>query len=102
MQRIGAQAELEQAVAALGRDLPRLKTAEACARIVHVRRQAARQGFAPAAALAAGMADAIGRDGRGAPIAAWFDALALAAGCGAGDADTAPLLLATVGVRLAG
>ena len=96
------QAELGGEIAALARDLARLDTTEACARIVQLRQRAARAGYAPAAALADGLRQAISEDRRATPLALWLDALMLAAGCGKGDAHTAPTLLASVGVRMAG
>jgi hypothetical protein len=96
------QVELGREIAALARDLARLGTTEACARITLLGRRAAQAGFTPAAALADGLRKAISEDRRATPLGLWFDALTLAAGCGAGDAQTAPTLLATVGVRMAG
>ncbi len=95
-----AQADLEQAIGALARDIRRLDTEEACARIARLRRQAARDGFLPAATMADGLADALRRQGRAAPLQSWLDALAMAAGCG-GAPDATPALLATIGVRFA-
>jgi hypothetical protein len=96
------QGELGREIAALARDLARLGTVEACARIALLRRRAALAGFAPAVALADGFGKAISEDRRATPLGLWLDALTLAAGCGVGDAQTAPTLLATVGVRMAG
>jgi len=96
------QAELGREIAALARDFARLGTGEACTRIAGLGRRAALAGFAPAAALADGLRHAISEDRRATPLGAWLDALTLAAGCGKGDAQTAPTLLATIGVRLAG
>ncbi|WP_294389746.1 hypothetical protein [uncultured Sphingomonas sp.] len=96
-----AQANLQQAVAALARDLPQLDTQDACARIAWLRREAMLEGFTPAVVMADGLADALKRDRRRTPVAAWLDALTLAAGCGRGTPDTAPALLASVGVRYA-
>ena len=96
------QAELGREIAALARDLARLGTVEACARVAGLGRRAASAGFAPAATLADGLRHALSEDRRGTPLGPWLDALVLAAGCGKGDAQTAPTLLATIGVRLAG
>jgi len=96
------QAELGREIAALAGDLGRLGTVEACARVGGLARRAALAGFAPAAALADGLRHAISEDHRGTPLGPWLDALAVAAGCGKGDAQTAPTLFATIGVRLAG
>jgi len=96
------QLELGREIAALAGDLARLDTIEACARITQIGRRAALAGYGPAAALADGLRKAISEDRRATPLGAWFDALTLAAGCGPGDAQTAPTLFATVGVRMAG
>ncbi len=96
-----ARVNLEQAIVALAGDLPRLAAADACARLGWLRRQAVLEGFIPTAVLADGLASAIARDGRNVPLDTWLDALSLAAGCGADNAEAGPLLLATVGVRFA-
>jgi hypothetical protein len=96
-----AQAGLERAIASLARDLPGLPTGEACARIAQLKRAAVLEGFLPTAELADGLARALRRQGRRAPIASWLDALAAAAGCGTADAGVSTLLMATVGVRFA-
>jgi hypothetical protein len=96
-----AQAKMEQAIATLARELPELSVREACTRIGWLRRQAVLEGFTPTAVLADGLADALTREGRAAPVQSWLDALAIAAGCGTGTPDTAPALLASIGVRFA-
>jgi hypothetical protein len=96
-----ARTNLEQAIAALARDLPQLATKDACTRLAWLRRQAVLEGFIPTAILADGFASAITREGRATPIATWLDALSMAAGCGADNEDAGSLLLATVGVRFA-
>lgn len=96
-----AQTELEQVITALARDLPRLASKDACARLAMLKRQAVLEGFLPTAVLADGLASAISRDGRNVPLATWLDALTLAAGCGVGNDEAGPLLLATIGVRFA-
>ena len=95
------RAELEQAVAALARDLPGMAPEDACARLSWLKRQAVIEGAAPAAMLADGLASAITRDGRKVPLATWLDALSVAAVCGPDNAEAGPLLLATIGVRFA-
>jgi hypothetical protein len=95
------QASLEQEIAALALDLPRLTAHDACARLGWLKRQAVVEGYLPTAMLADGLATAITRDGRNVPLKTWLDALSLAGGCGAANADAVPLLLATVGVRFA-
>lgn len=92
---------LEQAVAALARELPRLATKDACARLGVLKRQAVLEGFLPTAVLADGLSHAITCDGRKVPLAIWIDALSAAAGCGANNPQAGPLLLATIGVRFA-
>ena len=94
-----AQADLEQAIVALARDLPKMAMKDACTRLDWLRRQAMLEGFVPAAMLADGFANAITRQGRSAPFGTWLDALSVAATCGRDNADVGPLLLATVGVR---
>jgi hypothetical protein len=101
MQADTARTGLEEAIAALARDIRRLTTDDACARIGRLRRQAVAHGYLPTAAMADGLADALRRDGRAAPLQSWLDALSLAAGCGTGSPDTTPALFATVGVRFA-
>ncbi|HWI86052.1 MAG TPA: hypothetical protein VNT42_07005 [Sphingomonas sp.] len=96
------QGKFEHAVAMLARDLPRMRTADACARLGWLKRQAVLEGYLPTAMLADGLASAITRDGRNVPLRTWLDALSLAAGFGAHNDDAGPLLLATVGVRFAG
>ena len=96
-----AQANLERSVAALARDLPGMAPKDACKRLDYLRRQALLEGFAPAAVLADGLANEITRNGRNVLLSSWLDALALAANCGAENAEASPLLLATVGVRFA-
>jgi hypothetical protein len=97
----GKQVALEQSIAALARDLPRMTIKEACARIAWLRREATRDGFLPMAVMADGLSDALTRHGRAAPLQNWLDALSTAAGCGTGNDDTADVLLASVGVRFA-
>lgn len=92
---------LEEAVAALAHDLPRLQPKDACARLAWLRRRAAREGATPTAMLADGLASAITREGVLVPLSTWLDALSIAAGCGAENDGAGPLLLATVGVRFA-
>ena len=94
-----AQTDLEQAIVALARDLPKMAMKDACTRLDWLRRQAMLEGFAPAAMLADGFANAITRQGRSAPLRTWLDALSVAATCGRDSADIGPLLLATVGAR---
>jgi len=94
-----AQTDLEQAIVALARDLPKMAMKDACTRLDWLRRQAMLEGFVPAAMLADGFANAITRQGRSAPLRTWLDALSVAATCGRDNADIGPLLLATVGVR---
>jgi hypothetical protein len=96
-----ARTELEQAIGTLARDLPRLASKDACARLAVLKRQAVLEGYMPTAVLADGLSDAITRDGRNVPFATWIDALSLAAGCGADNPQAGPLLLATIGVRFA-
>ena len=97
----GVRVDLQETIAALARDLPKLPAKDACARLGWLRRQAVRDGFVPAAVLADGLASAIMRDGRNVPFASWLDALTIAAGCGLDNHEAGPLLLATVGVRFA-
>jgi len=99
MEAIKAQADFEQAIVALARDLPKMAIKDACTRLDWLRRQATLEGFAPAAMLADGFAEAITRHGRNTPTRTWLDALSVAASCGRGNAEVGPLLLATVGVR---
>jgi hypothetical protein len=99
MEPLKAQADLEQAIVALARDLPQLAVRDACTRLDWLRRQAMLEGFVPAAVLADGFAQAITRQGRNAPFRTWLDALSVAATCGRDNADIGPLLLATIGVR---
>ena len=96
-----AQTNLEQAIVALARDLPKLAPKEACARLGWLKRQAVQEGAFPAAMVAAGLASAITLQGRNVPLKTWLDALAVAAGCGPENSEAGPLLLATVGVRFA-
>jgi hypothetical protein len=95
------QLGIERAVAALACDLPRIGMAEASARIARLRRQAVADGFLPTAMMADGLADALDRHGRAAPLQTWLDALATAAGFGKAGAELADVLLASVGVRFA-
>lgn len=99
MEPLKAQADFEQAVVALARDLPKMAIKDACMRLDWLRRQAVMEGFGPAAMLADGFANAISRQGHSAPLRTWLDALSVAATCGRDNADIGPLLLATVGVR---
>jgi hypothetical protein len=99
MEPLKAQADLEQAIVALARDLPQLAVRDACTRLDWLRRQAMLEGFVLAAVLADGFAQAITRQGRNAPFRTWLDALSVAATCGRDNADIGPLLLATIGVR---
>ncbi len=101
MEPMTARVELEQAIAALAGDLPRMTPKDACVRLDWLRRQAVLHGFVPAAVLADGLADAIARQGWTVPLRPWLDALTMAAHCGADGAETGALLLATVGVRFA-
>ena len=94
-----AQTDLERAIVALARDLPRMAMKDACTRLDWLRRQAMLEGVVPAAMLADGFANAITRQGRSAPFRTWLDALSVAAACGRDNAEIGPLLLATVGVR---
>ena len=96
-----AQTNLEQAIVALARDLPKLAPKEACARLGWLKRQAVQEGAFPAAMVAAGLSSAITLQGRNVPLKTWLDALAVAAGCGPENSEAGPLLLATVGVRFA-
>ena len=96
-----AQTNLEQAIVALARDLPKLAPKEACARLGWLKRQAVQEGAFPAAMVAAGLASAITLQGRNVPLKTWLDALAVAAGCGPENSEAGPLLLATIGVRFA-
>lgn len=99
MEPLKAQADLEQAIVALARDLPKMAMKDACTRLDWLRRQATLEGFLPAAMLADGFANAITRQGQNAPFRTWLDALTVAATCGRDNDDIGPLLLATVGVR---
>ncbi len=97
-----AQADFEQAVAALARDLPGMAPKDACIRLAWLRRQAAHEGLRPAAMLADGLASAITRDGAATPLRTWLDALTLAAWCRTDDDAAGAAILATIGVRFAG
>lgn len=96
-----AQTNLEQAIGALARDLPKLAPKDACARLGWLKRQAVQEGAFPAAMVAAGLASAITLQGRKVHLKTWLDALSVAAGCGPENSEAGPLLLATVGVRFA-
>ena len=83
-------------------EAPRLRPAMLVQRIGELRAQAMQEGLSAAVEVSDALAAALSRDARSAPIGPWFAALDMAARCGTAHPTAAPLLLATVGVHLAG
>jgi hypothetical protein len=100
MQATQADPTLDDAIAALSRDIRSLPTEDACARIAWLRHHAMQDGHMPAAAMADGLADALRREGSATPLQSWLDALAMAVGC-RGLPNATAALFASVGVRYA-
>jgi hypothetical protein len=101
MQATQAGQTLDDAIAALSRDIRSLNMEDACARIAWLRRDAVKNGHMPAAAMADGLADALRREGSATPLQSWLDALAMAVGCREIPNATSALF-ASIGVRYAG
>ncbi|PTQ10950.1 hypothetical protein CLG96_11275 [Sphingomonas oleivorans] len=87
---------------ALERDFRILAPTELGRRVNALHRLARTAGLEPAATLAAGLADAVARHGRGAMIMPYLAGLREAACCEPSDSRAGDILLATIGVRLAG
>jgi hypothetical protein len=94
-------AALRARVSLIGRDLRRLSMRELCGRVDEIRSTARVHDLPAAAGIAAGLSDAIARDGRAALIHPYLDALREACGCARGDAAATQALLASISVRLA-
>lgn len=94
--------ELRARIDQLDRDARLLSIGELCRRVDTVRNIAAAAGMLPLARLAAALRDALAREGRGARVHSWTEAMRDSIGHDSQDEATAALLLASVGVRLAG
>lgn len=96
------RAEIHAQVSDLGRRCLHLSLNEVGRRADRLRQLGMRHGFTPLAQLAASLSDAIARDGRAAIIPAYVQSMIEAVYCDSHEADAGHILLASVGVRLAG
>lgn len=94
--------ELRARIDQLDRDHRLLSVGELCRRVDAVRNIAEAGRLLPLARLAAGLGEELARQGRGATVRAFTDAMRESIGHDVQDEATARLFLASVGVRLAG
>ena len=95
-------AELRWRVDRVDREARGLSIRELCHRVAAIGIIAQSVGLVPLARLAGSLAEALARDGRGAAVRTWTDAMRESIGHDAQDEMTARLFLASVGARLAG
>ena len=93
--------ELQARVAQLGRDFRLLSIGELCRRTDLVRQIARANRLEAVGRLAAGLSDALAREGRSTAVRPWLDALAEALQSDMQDEGAARAFMAAVGVRLA-
>ena len=100
--RLTTIAELRGRIDRIDREARTLSIREQCRRIAAIGNIARASGLLPLARLAASLAEALARDGRGATVRMWTEAMRESIAHDAQDEATAGLFLASVGVRLAG
>jgi hypothetical protein len=95
-------ADLRGRIDRIDREGRTLSLRELCHRVAAIGNIARVSGLLPLARLAGSLAEALARDGRGASVRTWTEAMRESIGHDAQDEATARLFLASVGVRLAG
>ena len=95
------RADIWHRVEDLRRNFRQMQLGEIARRADVLRTIAMRHGFEPVQYVAAGLADALARDGRSAIIPVYLQTLLEAAYCDSHEAEDCQRFLASVGVRLA-
>ena len=96
------RADIRQRIEDLRRNFQQMRLGEIARQADAVRMLAVRHGFEPVQHVAAGLSDALARDGRGAIIPVYLQTLLEAVYCDSHEVEDCQRFLASVGVRLAG